>query len=310
MTALGEIVGISVVKNEADIIEPMVRHNLQFLDSLVIVDNNSGDRTADIIASLRDEYPGRLLLRRDLRTGHLQQEILNSLITEFGEQPGIICFVPLDADEMIRADIEDFRRCLLSESRPVLLPWVTYVPTAADDPAVSNPIVRIGHRRIDEVTQYYKTTFPRQLAGQTLLAAGSHALLRKKKFNSVVIDGLSLAHFPLRTRDQLWAKAVIGALNMRIRTGSERQEGFQWHRLFDQILSSGGLSDAQFFAEAARYALKKQDVRLVHDPLPVADDARVLRHQNRAKDLLAIKLTSFAAECVDLLRAAKDRPES
>ena len=42
------IVGLYKVKNEADIIEPMVRHNLAFLDWLHVVDYEGSDGTIRI----------------------------------------------------------------------------------------------------------------------------------------------------------------------------------------------------------------------------------------------------------------------
>ena len=52
MAGFSGLVGLAVVKNEADIIEAMIRHNLQFLDALVVVDNASADQTAQIVGAL------------------------------------------------------------------------------------------------------------------------------------------------------------------------------------------------------------------------------------------------------------------
>ncbi|MGA1615027.1 MAG: glycosyltransferase family 2 protein, partial [Lutimaribacter sp.] len=84
MAGLSGLGGLAVVKNEADIIEAMIRHNLHFLDALVVVDNASADQTAQIVAALAQEFPGRLLLSHDPRLGHLEQQILNSLLSELG----------------------------------------------------------------------------------------------------------------------------------------------------------------------------------------------------------------------------------
>jgi hypothetical protein len=53
------IVGLCIAKNEADIIEAMVRHNLGFLDQLHVVDNDSADATPGILAALEGEFGGR-----------------------------------------------------------------------------------------------------------------------------------------------------------------------------------------------------------------------------------------------------------
>ena len=49
------IVVVSMVRNEADIIESFVRHNLQFADRLYIVNHRSSDATKDILQQLLQE---------------------------------------------------------------------------------------------------------------------------------------------------------------------------------------------------------------------------------------------------------------
>ena len=49
------LVGVSMVRNEADIIEAFVRHNAAVLDALVVVDHGSVDGTREILFALRDE---------------------------------------------------------------------------------------------------------------------------------------------------------------------------------------------------------------------------------------------------------------
>ena len=306
MAGFSGLVGLAVVKNEADIIEAMIRHNLQFLDALVVVDNASADQTAQIVGALVPEFSGRLQLRHDPRLGHVQQQILNALLRELGANHDIACFVPLDADEFLHADRAQLRSCLLAETRPVHLPWITYCPSASDDASQPNPVLRITHRRQQEAGQYYKTTFPRALLGQTRLKAGSHSVARQRAFDPQVIAGLALAHFPIRSPAQLWAKVVIGALNMRLRTGAAQGEGAQWHSLYQQLTSGAGLSQAQFLHEAAHYAARPNHppVTLINDPLPVAMGARNLRHSVNEHDVLALKLAGFAAECVAKLQPA------
>ncbi|MEP6998210.1 MAG: glycosyltransferase family 2 protein, partial [Betaproteobacteria bacterium] len=44
-----------MVRNEADVIEAFVRHNLSVLDGLAIIDHGSLDGTGDILAKLQTE---------------------------------------------------------------------------------------------------------------------------------------------------------------------------------------------------------------------------------------------------------------
>ena len=292
------IVGISVVKNESDIIEAMIRNNLRFLDALIVVDNNSGDATRKILNALAEELPDRLFIRSDGRIGHLQQRILNKTIKRLAiRHPDIACFVPLNGDELIHADPEVFRTTLLTDPRPLRIPWTTYVPTP-DDPADEvNPVVRIGHRREIEEPRYHKITFPRDFVGKTILNPGSHRLKAMQRLDVRVSTDLQLAHFPLRSKQQLWSKIVIGSLNLRLRARTFKNEGANWHELADQIIADGGVSDELFYRYAAEYAAGVSP-RLVHDPLPLPKEVRLLRHQVNPEDQLAINLTAFALECV------------
>ncbi|MBQ1762801.1 MAG: glycosyltransferase family 2 protein, partial [Aquincola sp.] len=46
---------LGMVKNEADIVEAFVRHNLHFVDLMVLLDNGSTDGTRDILEALQKE---------------------------------------------------------------------------------------------------------------------------------------------------------------------------------------------------------------------------------------------------------------
>ncbi len=50
-----KIIVISMVKNEADVIESFVRHSLTFADGMLIADHCSGDGTGEILEKLRQE---------------------------------------------------------------------------------------------------------------------------------------------------------------------------------------------------------------------------------------------------------------
>jgi len=47
--------GAAMIRNEADIVEAFVRHNLTVLDGLAIVDHGSCDGTSEVLASLAAE---------------------------------------------------------------------------------------------------------------------------------------------------------------------------------------------------------------------------------------------------------------
>ena len=50
-----KLVGLSMVRNESDVIETFIRHNLTLLDELHIIDHNSSDNTREILTLLKQE---------------------------------------------------------------------------------------------------------------------------------------------------------------------------------------------------------------------------------------------------------------
>ena len=76
----------AIVRNEADIIEAFVRHNLAVVDRLAVVDHGSFDGTTEILAALvREGLP--LTVGRDERAGFFQPEVLTPLARELLRDP-------------------------------------------------------------------------------------------------------------------------------------------------------------------------------------------------------------------------------
>ncbi len=57
------LTAVTRVFNEEDIIEPFIRHHAAFAAAHILLDNGSGDRTLDILASLRREQGHSVLIR-------------------------------------------------------------------------------------------------------------------------------------------------------------------------------------------------------------------------------------------------------
>jgi hypothetical protein len=258
-----ELVGLCVAKNEADIIEAMVRHNLCFLDRLRVVNNDSADSTVSILRKLQDEYGDRLEIKSDMRSGHPQTKIINEALLDptFTDQVGQV--VLLDADEFIKADRDVFRTTLTEARFPIRLPWVTYIPTSDDDKTEINPIARIIHRRVKEKPQFFKVSVPRELFGQSWVRPGSHSIRSKISGHEPrEVAGLSIAHFPIRSREQAISKLLIGSWNMRLRSRNSKGEALQWRSTADRILSGWLPTETDVQELALNYASTKPSTTL------------------------------------------------
>ncbi len=106
-----------MVRNESDIIEAFVRHNLTRLDGLFIVDHGSADDTVRILASLaREGLPVSVLA--NTMPGYAQVEITTLLVRHaFARTPADFVF-PLDADEFIKTPSRACMEAALSTIPP------------------------------------------------------------------------------------------------------------------------------------------------------------------------------------------------
>lgn len=292
------IVGLCVAKNESDIIEAMVRHNLCYLDALHVVDNDSADSTPDILDALATEFPGRLTWASDPRSGHVQTDIVNTTLAPLAHSTDACQIVLLDADEFLRGDRQLFTDTLRNSATPILLPWVTFVPTPDDDKSVPNPIARITHRRARESPQLCKTTVPRALIGQVTISAGNHKLKGPGAKPASVIEGLSLGHFPVRSKEQLTSKILIGAWSLRMRRRKGR-EGYHWLLLSERIRASEELTDSDLLTVALGYSGRAQ-LDFVREPLPLVAPPALKYTPTHNKNLWR-NLVAFTERCVQLL---------
>jgi len=290
------IAGLCLAKNEADIIEAMVRHNLGYLDRLHVVDHDSADATPKILAALAAEFPGRLTWESDAIRGYVQAAITNARLRPLLAETGAAQVVVVDADEFIRAEPQHFRDSLLASEVPVLLPWVTYVPTGADDRAEPNPVARIIHRREKERPQVVKSTVPAGIGRRARISQGNHTVSGFSGGPAVQIDGLSLAHFPVRSCEQLTSKVLIGVWNIRLRGQLGRSEALQWQKLYDQIMEGDALTEADLQEVAVNYAARRS-VGLIADPLPGASGVTLKYTPDSATNLIR-NLAAFTEGCV------------
>ncbi len=131
-----KVIVISMVKNEADVIESFVRHSLTFADGMLIADHCSGDRTGEILEKLREEglpISVRLVRRIELAHAEVMNDLLQQALREF--RPDVV--LPLDADEfLVNTDTGESCRSVLERLQPeklYKLNWRLYEPLSPKD---------------------------------------------------------------------------------------------------------------------------------------------------------------------------------
>lgn len=303
-------VGLCMVRNEQDLIEPFLRHNAGLLDLLVVLDNRSADATRSIaVATARDL--GNVIIA-DLPDLAYNQASTMSRMLRFVQSAVFADYVLfLDADEFLpvrdRADLMS-RLAGIPPGGCGLLPWKTCLP----DPQISEtdcpePLNRMTLCRKTEAPQYYKAAL--RLAGalnpDLSVGQGNHAILddKGKALPSVILPDLPLLHFPLRSVDQLLAKGVVGWKANQNRgkaeraKGKKRGEAYQWKRLHDIALAGERVDAARLTQEALDYAQDQQGVPLSDGALPFDHGIAAFRHHSDGSFMAADQLiASIEAE--------------
>ena len=279
-----KIIGVSMVSNEADVIEAFVRHNLRLLDALVVLDHGSIDATPGILTSLAQEREVALVVLSDADRAFRQGERITMLARRYLQELDAAWCFALDADEFIacasRAALEA-ALARVPDGVHGLVSLRNYVVTGADD-REPHVLRRVTRRLREERSAQRKVVIRRGFetlpAGQ--VSYGNHAALqvlegRAVPLPHVPLEGVTLAHFPVRSPEQVAQKALLGWLGTRL-TRPERfarpgqtTPASHWKALFERI-TRGEAVDGSFVREAvaAYVGGPVEDADLVEDALP------------------------------------------
>lgn len=253
-----KIVSITYAKNEEDILESFVRHHSTIFDRMIIVLHTCTDRSRDILEELKHEgLP--IEIRFDDSAYHAQSEVLTGLLHTIDDAQWIC---PLDCDEFLIATEGDVRDVLLGSStqKPLSVPWITYVPTPHDDLAERHPIQRIRHRRATEPRPFSKVVIPSDIARRVTLPRGNHYLMLEGKPMEVPThETLRIAHFPVRSEQQLRKKILGHWESVQKNPDFEEGTSFQWAQLVERCKDPAEITKEELCQIALRYALKPED---------------------------------------------------
>lgn len=218
MIEVMKLTAIMMCKNEEDIIERFIRINSQVVDRFVIYDDSSSDRTVEIIKKVISENRIRVTLIQDTeetkgdnQLRYHQNNIMNYLMKFALESDPECCdfILPMDADEFIFEDRvtvckELFRISDYGTSAYGALAWKTFAPLRSY--SHWTPLRSAFEPLLKEKVVIYKAAVPRHLIETQQLWMGNHILIGNS--NQVVLD-IPLCHFPVRSVNQIIAKALI-----------------------------------------------------------------------------------------------------
>jgi len=273
------VVGFTLVRNEEDVIEASIRHNLRFLDALTVVDHGSDDATPGILASLeREGLP--IEVRRDDTLELMQGQVTTAALRrQFAD--GADLAIPIDADEFLRMPSrERFEHVVASAdpSRHLVMPWLTYLPALEGGGDI---VERLGHARRLEVERHgiYKAIVRRSLLDSPAeeVLTGNHCVGvnggQSPLYHVALPSSVAaLAHVPVRSVGQFTAKVAVGMLAIHLAGDPNKAIAFHWQEEFDALLAGNPITAERLAAIVANYSVPKDrrvdpaQVRWIEEP--------------------------------------------
>lgn len=309
-----KLAALTMTRAEGDVIEEFLRHTAGFVDEIYVYNNVSLDATVEVVRKLQDEGLPVVLADCDIITTEGEWDNNNGLIRDVLQRSSADYLALLDPDEFLvvrsRDVLEDALAALPSGTH-ALVRWVTYIPVDGD---VDEPrtLARIRHRLAREVRNEEKAILSRALLEQpgAVVAVGSHRVVGAE---NAVLEGIRLAHFPVRSVRQIQAKALLGWSTFVAMGMDVSSMGFQWRRLHGQLMRGSSWAALDLFHQGLSYTasgssevegpphlvfepLRPVPRRYVHEELDLLEVALALTQQlAQSTALLARRSRLFAA---------------
>lgn len=248
-----EVIAISMVKDEADVIAETVTHMLGQVDGVIVADNGSTDGTREILEQLPVE------LIDDPDPAYYQSAKMSRLAAIAGER-GARWVIPFDADEIWYSPFGRIADALAD--RPETIATATlydHVATAADE--AGTPVERIGWRRRDPAP------LPK-VAVRPALPVEIHQGNHGASYSTTSIDGLLVVrHFPYRSPEQFVTKARNGAAAYAA-TDLPTNQGAHWRQYGALLEAHGPEVLHSVFRQWFWDADPEHNADLIFDPAP------------------------------------------
>ena len=293
--------GVAMARNEADVIEAFIRHNLTVLDGLAIVDHGSTDATPAILAALSAEgLPLRIEVNTELE--FRQSEVVTRLARRIFATTDADFIFLLDADEFLKVPSRARLEAALASLPPgvhAVQEWHTYVPDFSRE--LDPTALLRSARRVRHLGPRFKAVVSRDfLESPTLIAEGNHLVVRrvgaenypKIRHARLTVDESAVAHIPIRSAAQFGAKIAIGWLSCLMQPGRAPGLSSHWRDSYGLLRSGKALTPEMLTLLAANYDASESERKPLDQIIFVDDpffaDIEVI-HQGAARaDALAL----------------------
>lgn len=258
--ATDQVWGISMVRNESDILPSVLGHMTRQVDHVLVADNLSTDDTPDILAAAGVE----VVIDDD--PAYRQSEKMTALAAR-ARDAGAAWVVPFDADEIWHTlngqTVGDFLRDQ-RDTDVVVAHLFDHYTTDLDDLTIPDPVRRMTWRRPTPgaLPKVACRTHPDLVIGM-----GNHNADYGPHRTVVHRDGLMVRHYPYRSVGQFIRKARQGAAALAA-TDLHRSIGAHWRQYGRTLDEHGETALAQHYRAHFHYP-DPADALLICDPAPL-----------------------------------------
>lgn len=214
------VAGITMIKNEIDTVNGVIRHMADEVDLIYAYDNMSTDGTREVLDQLSHELP--LTVLDDMEPAHYQSAKMSAL-AQIAANEGATWIIPFDADELWYSRDGRIREILDGITDGYVMAKLFNHFATALDTKDEDPFVRLRWRKREPGT-LGKIAFHHEPGA--IVRDGNHGVWLPSGSRPVTIN-LEIRHFPYRTPEQFVRKAVQGAQALAL-TDLPQDTGAHW----------------------------------------------------------------------------------
>lgn len=258
---MNKIFTLSMIKNEADIVETFVRYTMNFASKMFFVDNGCSDGSIEILKELIKEGFD-IEIFSETQVFYEQFLIENKYIKKISDNYFYDFLIPLDIDEFLACD-----NCLLKQidslpvDKVIMIKWRTYCILSENEKTSNFFLDRITHVRLNEEKTFTKVILPYNLVknNNLLVSMGHHDIESKSEIERMYFEEIYIAHFPVRSMEQIQLKIYQGIIT-QLMSSYHSVVAFHWRKI-QKELRSGKFNLIKYSME---YALPlEQDLTMI-----------------------------------------------
>lgn len=246
---------VGMVKDAADIIESYIRFNSVYADNFVLFDHFSSDRTREIINCLVDEGFNIEMYTMEAESSLNQEDVTTRLIKYAKEKYDSDYIIALDDDEVIclsdtASACEEIQTnsdggeismgALIRKQISSLVPehlfyvkWRNYFISGNTNEIC--PMRRM-ELYVDDPNNMSKVIVPGAIVDDSFrIHMGNHDASSDKIVYRYNVGTLKVAHFPIRSEEQIKKKVMVGYTNLMTIKNRNELWGFHWRNIYERF---------------------------------------------------------------------------